>query len=105
MTFLLKEIAPTFGYTVITKEFILSTFTKTLPKLRKSPITIRFQRGVISVLIPFFLSRPESNTCGDNSGIHENPRFPPTPLAWNLAFKWGQSIGMGEVIYTTKWVK
>jgi hypothetical protein len=25
--------------------------------------------------------------------------------AWNLAFKWGQNIGMGEVIYTTKWVK
>ncbi len=25
--------------------------------------------------------------------------------AWNLAFKWGQSIGMGEVLYSTKWVK
>jgi hypothetical protein len=32
---------------------------------------------VLCVEIQFFLSRPESNTCGDNSGIHENPRFPP----------------------------
>jgi hypothetical protein len=26
--------------------------------------------------ISFFLSRPESNTCGDDLGIHENPMFP-----------------------------
>jgi hypothetical protein len=91
MTFLLKEIAPTFGYIVITKEFILLTFTGTLPKLRKSPITIRFQRGVFSVLIPFFLSGPEINTCGDNSAIHENARFPPLSVQHEIKTYYSQA--------------
>jgi hypothetical protein len=59
-----------------------------MPKLRKSPITIVFQCRVFSVLDSILSLRPGSNTCGDNSGIHENPSFPPLSNKLGLAMAW-----------------
>ncbi len=93
----------TFSFFVVSKSskyYVIYHTSKVYTKVQKMHISHLKMKAKPNCTPPIFITSDILPVHGDVS-----PVLGPSISVSNLAFKWWESISMGEVLYSTKWVK